>query len=134
MTITNSSYTYIINVGRSDIWLAVCSTIRKYTEHRKNELEAALTFLETGNCPASKCLEAARQFNLIRDELAKHTPDEAVYDIDDLSKEAPWKENISPIITSCANYFTTADGNDLLAEIVKILSYSGYTGKNVLVD
>lgn len=54
----------------------------------------------------------------MRDKLSNYSPEDLVYDIDDRSKHAPWEANISPVVTSCANFYTTADGKDLLFDIV----------------
>ena len=62
----------------------------------------------------------------MRDKLSNYPPEELVYDINDRSKHAPWEGNISPVVTSCANFYTTADGKDLLFEIVSILTYGAY--------
>lgn len=49
----------------------------------------------------------------VHQELAKFGPDEVVWDIEDLSKQPPWGNNIAPSITSLANYFVTSNGTDL---------------------
>ena len=84
-----------------------------------------MDFLKTGKYEGQNGYEVAKQFNLLRDEFSKIKPSDIVYDCRDLKKKAPWAENISPIITSAANYYTTADGKDLLYEIVSIMCYAG---------
>ena len=79
-------------------------------------------------------METARQFNLIRDELSKYAPEKAVYDLHDLKKMAPWAGNLNSVITSCANLYTTADGQDLLYEVVTILCYAGIKRVSVSVQ
>lgn len=79
-------------------------------------------------------METARQFNLIRDELSRYAPEKAVYDFRDLKKKAPWNNNLSSVITSCANLYTTTDGQDLLYEIVSILCYAGVKKVSVSVQ
>ncbi|MFC3800937.1 Imm70 family immunity protein [Cohnella sp. GCM10012308] len=41
------------------------------------------------------------------------SPDNVVWDVEDLSKQPPWGTNIDPSITSLANYFVTSNGVDL---------------------
>lgn len=57
-----------------------------------------------------------------------------MYDIDNPKLLAPWKDNLSPVVTSCANMFTTADGQDLLFEIVSILCYTQVTKTNIVSE
>jgi formylmethanofuran dehydrogenase subunit E len=66
--------------------------------------------------------------------LSQINPNEAVYDMNNISKEAPWKGKLSPVITSCGNMFTTSDGKDLLYEMVCILTYSYYQNVDVLIE
>ena len=37
-----------------------------------------------------------------------------VWEIEDLSKQPPWGNNISKDITDLSNYFVTSDGDDFL--------------------
>ncbi len=90
--------------------------------------------METGRCKWEDGYNVARQINLVRDELSQFSPDKAVYDLDNPKEAAPWSGRLSPVITSCANMFTTADGKDLLYEIVKILSYAQVARSNVGKD
>lgn len=64
---------------------------------------------------ASKALEEVENIQM---QLEKYTPDKVIWDIEDLSKQPPWKDNISSEITSLSNYFVTSDGRDLI-EILK---------------
>ena len=121
----------IVNIGGVDIWHSVYSTIEKRFGIAKRKVPYAINFLKTCECSPENALECARQFNLIRDELSKYPPSKAVYDINDSTKTAPWENNLSPVITSCANMYTTADGKDLLFEVVSILTYAHYAKVSV---
>ena len=121
------------DIGSHDTWKALSSTIQVRLNTLQEQIPHAMELLTGGICLNSHCLEAAHQFNIIRDELSKYPPDQMVFDADDLSKKAPWGDNISPVITSCSNYFTTADGRDLLAEIVRLLCIAAYTKADVEV-
>lgn len=123
LSIVTSNGSQIVNVGSGDIWISLMSTVDIRLKNKKN-ISYAVNFLHSGECSAEDALETAKQFNIIRDELSKFGPDKIIYDSEDLKKEAPWKNNISPTVTSCANFYTTADGNDLLFEIVNILTYA----------
>ncbi len=113
-----------VDLGRSDIWKAVYSTVVACLGKNRKKYLLAFEFFESGKCDGNRGYDVARQINLIRDDLSQYAPDKAVYDIDNPKMEAPWKGKLSPVITSCANLFTTSDGQDLLYEIVAILCYA----------
>ncbi len=58
---------------------------------------------------------------------------ELIRDMNNSAIEAPWKKSISPIVTSCGNLYTTADGKDLLFEMVSLLVYSYRVSKDIIV-
>ncbi len=117
-----------------DIWFSVYSTAEKRLGLFKHKIPLAMAFLKDGKCDAKNALELARQFNLLRDELSKFDPKKAVYDMRDPDKKAPWDNNLSPIVTSCANLYTTSDGKDLLFEVVSILTYAYYAKVQVVFE
>lgn len=125
MVIRTSDGKRLVDVGTSDTLKSVYSTIVLRLGRHAKAVPDAIAFLQKGTCAPGDALETARQFNLIRDDLARVSPDKAVYDLDEPRKKAPWAGNISPVVTSCANLYTTADGKDLLFEIVSILTYAG---------
>ena len=132
-TISTSDNELFVNVGSGDIWISLMSTVDIRLKNKKN-ISYAVNFLHSGECSAEDALETAKQFNIIRDELSKFGPDKIIYDSEDLKKEAPWKDNISPTVTSCANFFTTADGKDLFSEIVNILTYAALNDTSVEIS
>ncbi len=134
MQIITKDLERVINIGSSDILFSLYSTVMINLKDSYHELPEALSFLQSGICNSNNALECARQINLIRDKLSQVNPNDAVYDMNDLSKEAPWKGRISPVITSCGNMFTTSDGKDLLYEMVCILTYSYYQNVDVLIE
>ncbi len=113
-----------INIGRFDLWKALYSTVVGCLGNKEEQYQLAFEFLKSGCCKGEQGYEVARQINRLRDELSQFPPDKAVYDIDNPELMAPWKDNMSPVITSCANMFITADGQDLLYEIVCLLCYA----------
>lgn len=92
----------------------------------KEEIPLALKFLNTAVCHNKDAFETARQFNLLRDAFSQIPPTGAIYDKDNLMLRAPWADNLSGIIISCGNLYTTSDGKDLLHEVVAILTYAHY--------
>ncbi len=126
MVIETSNEKRFVDVGSEGIWKSVLSTAEIRLSHMKNEIKLALTFLKTGACSHIVAFETARQINLLRDAFSQIPPFEAIYDKDDMTLTAPWADNLSGIVTSCGNLYTTSDGKDLLHEVVAILTYAYY--------
>ena len=134
MVIMSSDEKRYIDVGSPGIWYSVLSTAEIRLNPMKKEIGLALDFLKTGKCSAQNAHETARQFNLIRDAFSQIAPSNAVYNKENPSMAAPWSNNLSGIVTSCGNLYTTSDGKDLLYEVVCILTYAHYKKVNVLTQ
>ena len=134
MIIRSSDNQRSVDVGLSSNLFALYSTIVVNLGSKEKEISMAVATLKNGNCDSKDCLLAARQFNLIRDYLSAVSPDKAVFDLTDLKKKGPWVDNLSPVVTSCANLFLTKDGDDLLFEIVSVLTYAYYSHTSVVFD
>ena len=122
-----------INVGNG-VLFSVYSTLEIKAKRFKKNVPLVEQFLKLGTCEPEQALETARQFNMMRDEFAKYEPSEAIYDMANPKQKAPWSGKISPVITSCANLYSTDDGQDLLFEIVSILTYASFAGVKVTVS
>lgn len=134
MRIVTEDYEQTVDIGGSGDWYSVLSTVEiRLPKSIKDCTRKARAFLKSGNCSAQEAHETARELNLIRDGLSQIKPSDVVYDMNDLGKLPPWGNNVSDIVTSCANLFTTADGKELLPELVSLLSYAEYSGTNVMV-
>ena len=135
MRITTSEYNKVIDIGTSGIWYSMYSTIEvRVPEGIKSRALKARAFFKTGTCECEDALETARELNLLRDALANIPPEDAVFDMNNLGRIAPWAGHTSPIVTSCANLFTTADGKDLFSELVSILCYAGINAEAVIIN
>lgn len=132
MMITTTDDKRYVDVGSEGIWHSVLSTAEICLAPMKKDIRLALDFLITGKCSAQNAHETARQFNLIRDAFSQIAPSNAVYNKDKPSMVAPWSNNLSDIVTSCGNLYTTSDGKDLLYEVVCILTYAHYKNVDVL--
>lgn len=134
MIIMSSDDKRYVDVGSEGIWYSVLSTAEIRLAPMKKDIRLALDFLNTGKCSAKNAHETARQFNLIRDAFSQIDPSNAVYNKDKPSMAAPWSSNLSGIVTSCGNLYTTSDGKDLLYEVVCILTYAHYQKVDVLTE
>ena len=131
MNISSRDGKQSFSLGGSDTWQTLCSTIRYRLASYEKQIPNVFAFIEKGHCSSQDCLNTAREFNLARDLLSQINPKQIVYDYNSPEKQPPWGDNISPVITSCANYLTTGDGDDLLAQIVKILTYAAYAKSSI---
>lgn len=131
MNLISSDAKRSVSLGGSDTWQTLCSTIRYHLSQSEKQMPHVFAFIQGGHCSYQDCLTTAREFNLVRDCLSQIDPGKIIYDDKNPEKQPPWGDRISPVITSCANYLTSGDGDDLLAEIVKILSYAAYAKVSV---
>lgn len=120
-----------VDIGKDEIWNSVYSTVFVKLASFLPEVPFGFSFLKSGKCKAENALVTARQINMIRDKLSLVAPQDAVYDYNNPSLKAPWYDNISPVITSCANLYTTAEGGDLLFELVSLLCYADIKKEDV---
>ena len=123
MTIISEDDRVNVDVGSYDVWNCLYSTIITNLNNMNSKIALAISFLESGTCLPSNCIETARELNLIRDALSAIPLSYIVYDHTNPTQKAPWINNISPIITSCGNFFLTADGKDLISELNIVLCY-----------
>lgn len=132
MTIMSEDGQTYTDVGTSEMWNTLYSTVTTKLTGIKANISLALRFLETGTCQAENCIETAKELNLIRDKLSQLPVSELVYDYKKPTKKVPWMRNISPIVTSCGNFFTTADGKDLIFELNSVLCYASVMNISVI--
>ena len=103
-------------VGHSDFLHAFFSTIRSRLEHGRwgSKYPHLMNCLYQGRLEWTDISSAREELKKVEQRLKKHPPSSVVWDIDDLSKQPPWGNNISKEITSLANYFITSDGRNLI--------------------
>ncbi len=70
--------------------------------------------LYSGYLDPTQVAEAHRELLSIRDELSQFSPSHLVWDHENRAARPLWGDDISPEITSLANYFVTSDGKDLI--------------------
>jgi 2,3-bisphosphoglycerate-dependent phosphoglycerate mutase len=77
---------------------------------------------------------ATEELKTIFTELEEYSPSMVVWDIEDLSKQPPWGNNIAERITSLANYFYTSDGEDLFDVFKKAMDAAKKVNKEISVQ
>ena len=70
--------------------------------------------LYSGELSLNNINEAIDELTDIKKQFEKLSPQNAVWDIENLNLKAPWGNNISSDITSLGNYFVTSDGEDFI--------------------
>lgn len=90
--------------------------------------------LYQGQLSFEKALVAKQELKQIKKELSFFLPDQVVWDIDDLSKQPPWKNHISHTNTSLENYFITCDGQDFIEVFQNTLDTAIEIKEDVLIQ
>lgn len=107
---------YWYQIGTGDFLYAFFSTISINLENRiwESRFPIIMNQLYQGKIDNANILKALEELQMIKEELKHFSPEEIVWDIDDLSKQPPWGKNISSEITDLSNYFVTNEGKDFI--------------------
>ena len=125
MRVYTSDESKMVDVGTGSIWISLYSTVLvAFTCEIKNSVPQAMQFLRTACCNANATGITAEQMKSIQNSLLELSPEKAVFDWRRPKQLPPWEGNIASTVTSCANLYTTADGQDLFTELIKLLEYS----------
>lgn len=103
-------------IGSGDFLHSFFSTVAYNLEKGKwgSRFPVVMKELYQGKVDKKKINKAIKEVKVIKRELKKYSPDKVIWDIDDLSKQPPWGDNISKDITDLSNYFVTSDGEDFI--------------------
>lgn len=113
-------------IGTGDFLHSFFSTIAYNLENKNwgSRFPIIMNELYQGKMRAENVDKAITELEIIKKELKKYPPQKAIWDIDDLSKQSPWGDNISKDITDLSNYFVTSDGADFLTIFLHALEKS----------
>lgn len=111
-------------VGTGDFLHAFFSTISFHLEPEGwgTRFPVLMNDLYQGMLSSTQAEAAISELHTAREGLARIPPSQVIWDIDNRSAIPPWGDNISPNITSLANYFVTSDGRDLLEVLLEALA------------
>ena len=132
MDVGTQSADCIVNVGSAANLYSLYSTATTLLGRNAKETALALELLRSGTCAAKDCAKAAKQLSRVSDVLEEHSPGEAVWDIDHSNIPAPWDGHLAPEIASCADLYTTSEGEPLLTELIALLQYAQSTKQAVV--
>ena len=107
---------YWFQIGNGDFLHAFFSIVAYNLEKQQwgSRFPVIMNKLYQGKVGKKEIKNAIEELEIIKNELKKFTPDRIVWDIEDLSKQPPWGNDISKDITDLSNYFVTSDGNDFI--------------------
>lgn len=117
-------------IGTSDFFHAFFSTVSYHLEEKwGSRFPALMNQLYQGELEPGLAEKAVAELRQIKDELVRFETSKVVWDIENLSKQPPWGADISPDITSLANYFVTSTGRDLISTLIEALDEAAAHGK-----
>ncbi len=107
---------YLYTIGGGDFLHAFFSTVCGQLENEQwgSKYPYIMQELYEGELSAEHLQQAAEELAQIKLGLARFTPDQVIWDIEDRSLMPPWGDQISDSITDLSNYFVTSSGEDLL--------------------
>lgn len=122
-------------IGTSEFFHAFFSTVSSNLESEgwASRFPILLGKLYQGNLDASLAKSAISELRLVQSELVAFKPEKVVWDIENPNKQPPWSSNISPEITSLANYFVTSRGRDLISTLIEALEDAASNNKPVAI-
>ena len=93
---------YWYQIGRGDFLHSFFSTVAYNLENENwgSRFPIIMNELYQGKMSWMNVDKAIAELNVIKEELKAFSPDKVIWDIEDLSKQPPWGNNISKDITS----------------------------------
>lgn len=114
---------YWYQVGSGDFLNSFFSTVAYNLENMNwgSRFPVIMRELYQGQLRLKNIGQAIEELNTIKKEFQMCSPDKVIWDIEDLSKQPPWGNNISKDITDLSNYFVTSEGEDFLSTLLHAL-------------
>lgn len=114
---------YWFEIGNGDFLHSFFSTVVYRLEGAKwgRRFPVIMKKLYQGEIKRKEVDKAIKELSIIKKELKEFNPDKVIWDIDDLSKQPPWGNDISEDITDLSNYFVTSDGEDFISVFFEAL-------------
>ncbi|MCR5249236.1 MAG: immunity 70 family protein [Lachnospiraceae bacterium] len=127
---------YWFQIGTGDFLHSFFSTVCMRLEGGSwgSKFPVIMNELYQGELPADKVDAAMQELRLIREGLRAFPPEQVVWDMDDLSKQPPWGNKISPDITDLSNYFVTSDGEDFIGVFENALKTAAEDGEALKIE
>ena len=123
-------------IGSPEFFNAFFSTVAVRAEGERwgSRYPTVMNDLYAGSVEPARAELALRELDSIRQDLSRQGPKQVVWDFENRSARPPWGDDISPAITSLADYFVTSDGRDLIDALREGLSQSVELGQVARVE
>lgn len=123
-------------IGSGDFLHSFFSTVCYNLEESKwgSRFPHIMNELYAGELKVENVDSAIKELNCIKTELGKISKDRVIWDIEDLTKKAPWGDNISDSITNLGNYFVTSDGDDFITLFSNALEKAKKLNSNIKLE
>lgn len=114
---------YWFQIGTGDFLHSFFSTVAFNLENKKwgSRFPIIMNKLYQGKLEVEDVDKAIEELKVIQEKLKAYGPEKVIWDIEDLSKQPPWGNEISKDITDLSNYFVTSDGEDFLSVFFRAL-------------
>ena len=103
-------------IGTASFLHSFFSTVAYRLENNRwgSKFPVIMNELYQGKLSCKNVPVAKAELTQIKKDLTMFSPNKVIWDIEDLSKQPPWGNNISNEISSLGNYFITCDGLDFI--------------------
>lgn len=127
---------YWYQIGSGDLLHAFFSNVCYHLEKGNwgSIYPYIMKMLYQGLLPHFALKDAINELEQIKNNFEKLSVDKVIWDIENLDITPPWKDNISPEITSLSNYFTTSDGDDLILHMINALKKADQLGCEAKIE
>ncbi len=127
---------YWYEIGHGDFLHSFFSTVAYRLEGGKwgSRFPFIMNKLYQGEMKRKYADKAIKELTIIQKELQAFTPDQVIWDIEDLSKQPPWGNDISEDITDLSNYFVTSDGEDFISVFFDALETAKEVSSDIKIE
>ena len=127
---------YWFQIGTGDFLHSFFSTVALQLENGSwgSKYPVIMNELYQGEWPANKTDLAIDELIQIKEGLSGLSSEQVVWDIEDLSKQPPWGNKISPDITDLSSYFVTSDGEDFIGVLERALKTAAEEGDALKIE
>ena len=127
---------YWFQIGTGDFLHSFFSTVALRLENGLwgSKYPVIMNELYQRELPANKTDLAIDELIQIKEGLRGLSSEQVVWDIEDLSKQPPWGNKISPDITDLSSYFVTSDGEDFIGVLERALKTAAEEGDALKIE
>ena len=120
MTVALKQENVVTEIGPGGILHSLFSTVAVRLEGGRwgSRFPIVMSKLYEGSLPQSDALAALSEMRDIKAELSLLAPANVVWDAEDLKKGPPWGRQVGPHVQSCAQYWVTTTGRNVLDELI----------------